>query len=87
MHPSRRESYRLDAVADSELGETKLRYTGTISSLWKNDPATLVAYNRKDVALWPSVPGSIRRITSSVSIGRSPDMSAVPSIRRSTPRM
>lgn len=51
MHPSRRESYRLDAVAGSELGETKLRYTGTISSLWRTDPATLVAYNLKDVAL------------------------------------
>ena len=34
-----------------ELGEQKVRYTGTISDLWKKQPALLVEYNFKDVEL------------------------------------
>lgn len=51
MHLSQKESYRLDAVALDEVGEQKVRYTGTISNLWKNSPALLVEYNFKDVEL------------------------------------
>ena len=51
MHSSLKESYRLDAVAEEELGERKVRYTGKISDLWKKQPALLVEYNFKDVEL------------------------------------
>ncbi|MCX6688654.1 MAG: DNA-directed DNA polymerase [Methanoregula sp.] len=51
MHSSLKESYRLDAVAEDELGQRKVRYTGTISDLWKEQPALLVEYNFKDVEL------------------------------------
>jgi DNA polymerase I len=51
MHSNLKESYRLDAVAMDEVGEQKVRYTGTISGLWKNAPALLVEYNFKDVEL------------------------------------
>ena len=34
-----------------EVGEQKVRYTGTISDLWKKQPALLVEYNFKDVEL------------------------------------
>jgi DNA polymerase, archaea type len=51
MHLSQKESYRLDAIALDEVGEQKVRYTGTISGLWKNSPALLVEYNFKDVEL------------------------------------
>jgi len=51
MHLSQKESYRLDAVALEEVGEQKVRYTGTISGLWKTAPALLVEYNFKDVEL------------------------------------
>jgi DNA polymerase, archaea type len=51
MHSSLKESYRLDAVAMEELGQQKVRYTGTISDLWKKQPALLVEYNFKDVEL------------------------------------
>ena len=51
MHGTLRESYRLDAVAEAELKERKVRYTGTISDLWKTDPRLLVEYNFKDVEL------------------------------------
>ena len=51
MHLSQKESYRLDAVALEEVGEQKVRYTGTISGLWKTRPELLVEYNFKDVEL------------------------------------
>jgi len=51
MHSSLKESYRLDAIAMEELGEQKVRYTGTVSDLWKKNPALFVEYNFKDVEL------------------------------------
>jgi len=51
MHATQRESYRLDAVAEAEIGESKVRYTGTISDLWEKDPCLLIEYNFKDVEL------------------------------------
>lgn len=51
VHVQKRESYRLDAIAQLELGETKVRYTGTISGLWRQNPGLLVEYNIKDVEL------------------------------------
>jgi DNA polymerase I len=51
MHASQKESYRLDAIALEELGEQKVRYTGTLSELWKKQPELFVEYNFKDVEL------------------------------------
>ena len=51
MHSTQKESYRLDAIAQDEVGESKVRYTGTVSDLWKKQPALLVEYNYKDVEL------------------------------------
>jgi len=51
MHSTQKESYRLDAIAEEEIGQRKVRYTGTISDLWKNRPELLVEYNFKDVEL------------------------------------
>jgi DNA polymerase I len=51
IHGAQKESYRLDAVAEDELGESKVRYSGTISSLWRENLALLVEYNFKDVEL------------------------------------
>ena len=39
MHSTEKESYRLDAIAQEEVGESKVRYTGTVSDLWKKQPA------------------------------------------------
>ncbi len=51
MQGSQKESYRLDAIAEEELGECKVRYTGTLGDLWDNDPLRMVEYNFKDVEL------------------------------------
>lgn len=51
LQPSQKESYRLDAIAEEEVGERKVRYTGTVSGLWADDPEKLVEYNCTDVEL------------------------------------
>jgi len=51
MQSSQKESYRLDAIAEEELGEHKVRYTGTLGGLWENDPLKMIEYNFKDVEL------------------------------------
>ena len=51
MQSSQKESYRLDAIAEEELGETKVRYTGTLGDLWNTDPLKMIEYNFKDVEL------------------------------------
>ncbi|MDO5844401.1 MAG: DNA-directed DNA polymerase [Methanocorpusculum sp.] len=51
MQGSQKESYRLDAIAEEELGEGKVRYSGSLSGLWNTDPLKMVEYNFKDVEL------------------------------------
>jgi len=45
------DSYRLDAVAEQELGVGKERYPGDIGDLWEEDPERLLEYNIRDVEL------------------------------------
>lgn len=51
MHLGEQPSYRLDAIAAEELGKQKIRFTGKICDLWKNDPTNLIYYNFTDVEL------------------------------------
>ena len=44
-------SYRLDAIGEAEIGETKTVYEGTLDELYKNDFKKFIEYNRQDVAL------------------------------------
>ena len=44
-------SYRLDAIGEEEIGETKTVYEGTLDELYKNDFKKFIEYNRQDVAL------------------------------------
>ena len=45
------DSYRLDAVGETELGVGKERYPGDIGDLWEDDPERLIEYNLRDVEL------------------------------------
>ncbi|WP_336345876.1 DNA-directed DNA polymerase [Halalkalicoccus ordinarius] len=45
------DSYRLDAVAETELGVGKERYAGDIGDLWEQNPERLLEYNVRDVEL------------------------------------
>ena len=44
-------SYRLDAVAEFELGENKIEYNGTLNDLYENNINKYVEYNIHDVRL------------------------------------
>lgn len=46
-----RHSYRLDAIAEYELGDHKTPYEGTLDQLYNNDFKEFVRYNRQDTAL------------------------------------
>ena len=46
-----RHSYRLDAIAEYELGERKTAYEGTLDQLYNNDFKTFIEYNRQDTML------------------------------------
>ena len=46
-----RHSYRLDAIAEYELGETKTVYEGTLDQLYNNDFKKFIEYNRQDTML------------------------------------
>ena len=46
-----RHSYRLDAIAEYELGETKTVYEGTLDQLYNNDFRKFIEYNRQDCEL------------------------------------
>ncbi|MFA5715763.1 MAG: 3'-5' exonuclease, partial [Candidatus Paceibacterota bacterium] len=48
MHLTKKDSYRLDAIAEAEIGEHKVHFSGKICEL---PLETLVEYNRKDVEL------------------------------------
>jgi len=45
------ESYRLEDVAQRELGVGKERYAGDIGDLWEDNPERLLEYNLRDVEL------------------------------------
>ena len=45
------DSYRLDAVGETELDVGKERYAGSIGDLWETDPERLLEYNVRDVEL------------------------------------
>ncbi len=45
------DSYRLDAVAEDELGVGKEHYDGKIGDMWDDNPRQLIEYNLRDVEL------------------------------------
>ena len=46
-----RHSYKLDAIAELELGERKTEYDGTLDQLYNNDFRKFIEYNRQDTML------------------------------------
>jgi DNA polymerase elongation subunit (family B) len=46
-----RHTYRLDAIGEMEIGETKTVYEGTLDQLYNNDFRKFIEYNRQDCAL------------------------------------
>jgi DNA polymerase elongation subunit (family B) len=50
-NPQQLHSYRLDYVAEIEVGDNKVPYEGTLDDLYKKDFEKFIDYNRQDVAL------------------------------------
>ena len=48
---SQRSSYRLDDIANYELGEKKISYDGTLNDLYENEIDKFIEYNLQDVKL------------------------------------
>lgn len=46
-----RHSYRLDAIGELEVGESKTVYEGTLDQLYNNDFGKFIEYNRQDTRL------------------------------------
>ena len=46
-----RHTYRLDAIGEMEVGESKTHYEGTLDQLYNNDFKKFIEYNRQDTAL------------------------------------
>ena len=57
-----RHTYRLDAIGEIEVGETKTVYEGTLDQLYNNDFETFIEYNRQDVALLDKLDKKLRFI-------------------------
>jgi len=55
-----RHSYRLDAIAEYELGDTKTIYEGTLDQLYNNDFRKFIEYNRQDTALLDKLDKKLR---------------------------
>lgn len=50
-NPQQLHSYRLDYVAEIEVGDNKTAYEGTLDDLYKKDFERFIEYNRQDVML------------------------------------
>ncbi len=70
MHGSQKESYRLDAVAEDELGEHKVFHTETFNELWNNHPLKFVEYNFKDVELCVKIDRKIKIVEFFLEVAR-----------------
>jgi DNA polymerase elongation subunit (family B) len=63
-----RHSYRLDAIGELEIGETKTVYEGTLDQLYNNDFKKFIEYNRQDTALLDKLDKKLRFIDLANSI-------------------
>ena len=57
-----RHTYRLDAIGELEVGETKTQYEGTLDQLYNNDFKKFIEYNRQDTALLNKLDKKLRFI-------------------------
>jgi DNA polymerase elongation subunit (family B) len=65
---NQRESYKLDYIAEIELGEKKLEYEGTLKDLYKNDWNKFVEYNIQDVNLLVKMEHKLGYLVQAISL-------------------
>lgn len=62
------QSFRLEAVANSEFGTSKVSYKGSIEEFWKNDYENFLKYNLRDVELCLAIDNKYSVIDSLLNI-------------------
>lgn len=65
---SPRENYKLDTIAEIELGERKVEYEGSFKSFYENDWDTFVEYNIQDVRLIDKLESKLKFIMIALSM-------------------
>lgn len=63
-----RHSYRLDAIAEYELGDHKTQYDGTLDQLYNHDFRKFIEYSRQDTALLDKLDKKLKFISLANSI-------------------
>jgi DNA polymerase elongation subunit (family B) len=58
-----RHTYRLDAIGEMEVGESKTQYEGTLDQLYNNDFRKFIEYNRQDTALLNKLDNKLKFIS------------------------
>ena len=66
-----RHSYALNAIAEAELGETKVQYDGTLDELYNDDFKTFLEYNIQDTRLLDRLDKKLQFIDLANSIAHS----------------
>ena len=66
-----RHSYALNAIAEAELGETKVQYDGTLDELYNDDFKTFLEYNLQDTRLLDKLDKKLQFIDLANSIAHS----------------
>ncbi len=66
-----RHSYALNAIAEAELGETKVQYEGTLDELYNDDFKTFLEYNLQDTRLLDRLDKKLQFIDLANSIAHS----------------
>lgn len=66
-----RHSYALNAIAEAELGESKLQYDGTLDELYNDDFKTFLEYNLQDTRLLDRLDKKLQFIDLANSIAHS----------------
>ena len=66
-----RHSYALNAIAEAELGETKVQYEGTLDELYNDDFKTFLEYNIQDTRLLDRLDKKLQFIDLANSIAHS----------------
>lgn len=70
FNPEQKPSYKLDNVAEDELGEKKVQYEGTLQDLYERDIDEYVRYNIQDVDLLLKFEDKFKFITRTISLAK-----------------
>ena len=63
-------SFKLDAIAELEIGERKIEYSGDLGELYRNDPQTFYEYSLHDTYLLKKLNDQLQHIDLAITMSR-----------------